>query len=83
MLPYKRCSGATADPYEDTGLDPMTELVLEHMLFKYATENLVIVNIYIKVSTVFVHLPVLASNIFEKSVNQYKTFYENYQISLN
>ena len=64
-LPYKRCTGTSADPYEDTGLDPMTELVLEHMLFKYATENLVIVNIYIKVSPVIVRFPVLASNIFE------------------
>ena len=48
-LNYQRCINAKVDPYQDSGLDLRTQALLEHKLFKYAKENLVIVNIYIKV----------------------------------
>jgi hypothetical protein len=55
-LPYARCTNGNADPYQDSGLGPRTEALLEHMLFKYAKENLVVVNIYIKVITFIMHV---------------------------
>ena len=48
-LQYERCSQGSVDPYKQSGLEPRTQALLEHMLFKYAKENLVLVNIYIKV----------------------------------
>ena len=54
-LNYRRCNNQKVDPYQDSGLDLRTQALLEHKLFKYAKENLVIVNIYIKVT--FIHLP--------------------------
>ena len=48
-LQYDRCSQGSVDPYKKSGLEPRAQALLEHMLFKYAKENLVLVNIYIKV----------------------------------
>ena len=54
ILKLRVRSGDIINDYEDSGLDPKTEALLEHMLFKYAKENLVVVNIYIKVRTFIV-----------------------------
>ena len=51
ILKLRVRSGDIINDCEDSGLDPRTEALLEHMLFKYAKENLVVVNIYIKVRT--------------------------------
>lgn len=48
-LHYQRCSQGQVDPYKMTGMDRGSQTHLERLLFKYARENLVIVNIYIKV----------------------------------
>ena len=48
-LAYQRCQHGQVDPLKPSGLDPRSQAVLEHMLFKYAKENLVVVNVYIKV----------------------------------
>ena len=50
---YGRC-GPTGQifPYNQSGLNTRAEALLEHILFRYARENLVVLNIYIKVSKV-------------------------------
>ena len=53
ILKLRVRSGDIINDCEDSGLDPRTEALLEHMLFKYAKENLVVVNIYIKVRIFF------------------------------
>ena len=50
---YGRC-GPTGQifPYNQSGLNTRAEALLEHILFRYARENMVVLNIYIKVSQV-------------------------------
>ena len=48
---YARCGDrGQIFPYNQSGLNTRAEALLEHLLFRYARENLVVVNIYIKVS---------------------------------
>ena len=50
---YGRCGpDGQIFPYSQSGLTTRAEVLLEHLLFRYARENLVILNIYIKVSQV-------------------------------
>ena len=49
-LHYQRCSQGQVDPYKMTGMDRASQTHLERLLFRYARENLVLVNIYIKVN---------------------------------